>query len=68
MNEQSTKTSVNTGKLSSPPAHGACWGAKVRAEHGCGSEKRALGVGKWLGMPRDESIITKRTGKAEFEL
>jgi hypothetical protein len=60
-------TSVNTGELSSPPAHGASWGVKVRAEHACGSEKPALGVEKWLEMPRDERIITKTTGKAQFE-
>jgi hypothetical protein len=55
MNEKRMKTSVNTGELSSPPAQGACWGVKVRAEHGCGSEKPALGVEKWLEMPREES-------------
>jgi len=27
----------------------------------------ALGVEKWLEMPRDERIITKTTGKAQFE-
>jgi len=47
MNEKRMKTSVNTGELSSPPAHGASWGVKVRAEHACGSEKPALGVEKW---------------------
>jgi hypothetical protein len=67
MNEKRMKTSVNTGELSSPPAHGACWGVKVRAEHACGSEKPALGVEKWLEMPRDERIITKTTGKAQYE-
>ena len=66
MNEQRMKTSVSTGKLSSPPALGACWGVKVRAEHGCGSEKPALGVEKWLEMPREERIITKTTGKAQL--
>jgi hypothetical protein len=34
---------------------------------GCGSEKPALDVEKWLEMPRDERIITKTTGKAQFE-
>jgi hypothetical protein len=62
------KTSVNTGELSSPPAHGACWGVKVRADHGCGSEKPALGVEKWLEMPRDERIIAKTLRKAQLEL
>jgi hypothetical protein len=66
MNEKRMKTSVNTGELSSPPAQGACWGVKVRAEHGCGSEKPALGVEKWLEMPREERIITKMTGKAQL--
>jgi hypothetical protein len=66
MNEKRMKTSVNTGELSSPPAQGACWGVKVRAEHGCGSEKPALGVEKWLEMPREERIITKTTGKAQL--
>jgi hypothetical protein len=61
------KTSVNTGELPSPPAHGACWGVTVRAEHGCGSDKLAFGVENWLEMPRDERIITKTTGKAQFE-
>jgi hypothetical protein len=67
MNEKRMKTSVNTGELSSPPAHGASWGVKIRAEHACGSEKPALGVEKWLEMPRDGRIITKRTGKAQYE-
>jgi hypothetical protein len=67
MNEQRMKTSVNTGELSSPPAHGASWGVKFFAEHACGSEKPALGVEKWLEPPRDERIITKTTGKAQFE-
>jgi len=67
MNEQRMKTSVNTGESSSPPDHGACWGVKVRADHGCGSEKPALGFAKWLEMPRDERIITKPLGKAQFE-
>jgi hypothetical protein len=64
MMEQRMKTSVSTGKLSSPPAHGACWGAKVRAEHGYGSERPALGVGKWLEISRDERTITKTTKKS----
>jgi len=46
MNEKRMKTSVNTGGLSSPPAHGVCWGVKARAEHRCGSEKPALDVEK----------------------
>jgi hypothetical protein len=67
MNEKRMKTSVNTGELSSPPTQGASWGVKVRAEHGCGSEKPALGVEKQLEIPRDERIITQKTGKAQFE-
>jgi hypothetical protein len=67
MNEKRMKTSVKTGELSSPPPYGGCWGVNVRAEHGCGSEKPGLGVEKWLEMPRDERIITKMTGKAQFE-
>jgi hypothetical protein len=43
-------------------------GVKVRAEHGCGSEKPTMGVEKWLEMPRDERIITKTLGKAQLEL
>jgi hypothetical protein len=67
MNEKRMKTSVNTGELSRPPAHGACWGIKVRAERGCGSEKPALSVEKWFELPRDERTITKTTGKTQFE-
>jgi hypothetical protein len=66
MNEKRMKTTVNTGELCSPPAHGECWSVNVCAEHGCGSEKPALGVEKWLEMPRDERIITKKIGKAQF--
>jgi hypothetical protein len=61
------KTSVSTGKLYSPPAHGAYLDIKVRAEHGCCSEGPVFGVEKWLEMPWDERIITKTTGKAQFE-
>jgi hypothetical protein len=61
------KTSVNTGELSSSPAQVVCGSVNVRAERGCGSGKPALGVEKWLEMPRDERIITKTTGKAQFE-
>jgi hypothetical protein len=43
------------------------WGCKSPAEHGCGSKQPALGVKKWLERPRDERIITKTTGKAQFE-
>jgi len=49
------------------PAHEGCWSVKVRAEHGCDSEKPALGVEKWLEMPREERIITKMSGKAQFK-
>ena len=51
------KPSVDTGELSSLPAHEAYWGVKVRAEHGCDSEKPVFGVKKWLEKPRDERII-----------
>jgi hypothetical protein len=67
MNEKRMKTSVNTGELSSPPARGACLGVKVRAEHGCASEKPGFRVEKWLAKPRDERIIAKRLKKTHFE-
>jgi hypothetical protein len=38
MNEQRMKTAVNIGGVSLVPAHEACWGVKVPAEHCCGSE------------------------------
>jgi hypothetical protein len=66
MKEKRMKTSVNTGELSSPTAQGACWGVKVRAEHGCNSEKPVFGVEKWLELPTDERIITEMTGKTQF--
>jgi hypothetical protein len=53
--------------LSPPPAYGACWGVKVRAGHGGGSEKPGIGVEKGLEPPTDERIIAKTTGKAQFE-
>jgi len=40
---------------------------KVRAEHGCGCGKPVSGVEKRLEIPRGERIITKTTGKAQFE-
>jgi hypothetical protein len=67
MKENRMKPSLNTGELCSPPAHEACWGVKVRAEHGCDSEKPVFGVKKCLEMPRDERIIRKATGKTQFE-
>ena len=63
MNEKRMKTSVNTGELSSLTAQGACWGVKVRAEHGCNSEKPVFGVEKWLAKPREGMITAKMAGK-----
>ena len=63
MNEKRMKTSVNTGELSLPPAHGACWGVKARAKYGCCSEKPAFDVEKLLEMPKVERTTTKTPEK-----
>jgi hypothetical protein len=67
MNEKRMKTSVKRGEVSLPPGREAGWGVKVRAKPGCGSEKPASGVEKWLEIPADGSMITKTTGKTQFE-
>ncbi len=67
MNEKPMKIRANRDEVSSPSAQAAGWSIKVRAEHGCSSEKQGLGVEKWLEPPTDEMIITETTGKAEFK-
>jgi hypothetical protein len=43
MNEKRMKTSVTTGEVSLHSAQEAGWDVRVRAEHGCGSEKHGFG-------------------------
>jgi hypothetical protein len=56
----------NRGEVSLSPAHEAGWGVKVRAGHGCDSEKPGVGVEKGLEPPTDGRIITKTTEKSSI--
>jgi len=66
MNENSMKTSVNRGEVSSTPAQANGWGLKIGAEHGGGPERQGFSVEKRLDTPSHRRKIAETTGKTQF--
>jgi hypothetical protein len=67
MNEKRTKTSVNTGDVSLPPAQTAGWSVKSTAQQGDGPEKGHFGVKRWVDKPSDGRKIAETTNKTQFD-
>ena len=58
------KTTVNTGKVSLPPAQEAAWGLKISDDEANVTERlRVLETAKWIAKPDAGRIIMKTIEK-----